>query len=74
MSINNSLDKYIPSLTYITKLFSLDNIPFFFKQKNLGSSVINNYFLSNVISRLSAVLNLASKRQVIINDYKFLKL
>lgn len=67
--LNNNLIFFITNLNFRVKhfftFFFFEN--FFLKIKKI--SVFNNFYLTNIITKLSSIMNLCSNRLTLINDY-----
>lgn len=68
-SLNKNLVFFLTNLNFrvldFFNLFYFEN--FFDKLKR--SSIINNFYFSNIVTRLSSIMNLCSNRLSLINDY-----
>ncbi|HMP27983.1 MAG TPA: hypothetical protein PKD85_00180 [Saprospiraceae bacterium] len=72
----NKLNKLVPKFNNVTgrlQLFSgsfvFDN--FCMRKERMGS-IINNYYISDLLSRISPILTLCSKAYTVLNDYKII--
>lgn len=65
----NNLSFFVPNSVFrLVDFFNLVFFKIFFKKiKKL--SVINNFYLINIITRLSSIMNLCSNKLIINNDY-----
>jgi hypothetical protein len=65
-----NLNSLIPRFEFrLVDFFILKEAPFVFFRNLQKSSLINNFYLSNLISRLSPIMNLCSKKYTLVNDY-----
>ena len=64
---------FLPALNYTTPTLKIGKQlqAFFIKRLNFFS-IINNFYDTTVVTRLSRVLSLASKKLVVLNDYKYI--